>query len=328
MLQSTTIHPTINSTISISKDISFFSDDNDEILTPTSPDYTPINEQTISSLQVDSITPMEIETSDKPTKYMSFLSEDDNENNKLVPSVLTQEYISPLQFNEPLHNDNNYISQSSDKSSSLLSTEELSSNKQIETISENIQDSLLNKKDQSSIPVNILDSNRIQIVLRLLNILTQVPEYLKPLRLVRRRIQKKKLPEEQVTVSIEKTDTTANDISKSQLSLRMEEQPMDTTSNDTLETQVSLQREEQPKSIEETHEIISSELHEETQTSGEENRFNGKLAHYESFKNKFLFYFLEQLTIIDESSTRLKSQESMVILFYLNNVFISSYFFL
>jgi hypothetical protein len=311
---------------------------------------------------------MEIEPSDKPTKYMSFLSEDDDDDdNKLVPSAFTQEYISPLELNKPplnKDNDDNHKSQWSDKSSSLSSTidihttdvfqrtssstEDSSSNKQIETISENIQASLLNKKDQSSISVNSLDSNRIQIVLRLLHVLTQVPETFKPLRLVRRRIQQKEIPKEQVTVSTDKTDaivteipehstleqpkfieemdTKINDISETQVSLEREEQSnsieeIHTAINETPKNQVSTSIEEQLMPNEETHETISSELHEVLQTSDEENCFHGKSTLYKSFKDRFLFYFVEQLAMINESSMISTSQESVVILFYLNNFF-------
>ena len=222
ILQPSTTHPKTKSSISftpkpinsISKDILFFSDDdNEDKLSPTTspiierqPAYTRlVNEPTTSSLQVDSIIPMEYQTSDTPTKYMSFLSEDDDDN-KSLPSVSTsivaqqsinQEYISPLEWNESTpdkDNDDTYKTQSSDKHSSpipilitdvfqqsLSSTEDSLSNKQIETISENIQDTLLIEKDRttSTIPVNTLDSNRLKIVLRLLHVLTQVPVPLK-----------------------------------------------------------------------------------------------------------------------------------------------------
>jgi len=370
ILQSTTIHSEINSTISIGNDITFFSDDdNEEILQrklpPSSPLYTPIieqqllvNEQNSYSLQVDSIIPMEVEISDKPTKYMSFLSEDDD--NELVPSLSTQEYISPLELNKSFLNDNNHKSQLSDKSSS--------SNKQIETISKNIQDSLLNKKDQSS----ILDSNRIQIVLRLLNVLTQIPENFKPLRLVRRRNRQKKILEKQVIVStekinipiteilehpkfIEEINTTVNDVSEPQVSLQMEEQPMfaeemDTTIfnipitqgssqvkeqaeasemiNKRLEDQVSTSIVEQLTPNEEDHDVRKNEtISSESQISAEDNRCDGKLTVYIIFKNTFLFDFLEQLAIINKSSTISTSQESTVILFYLNNFFFFYYSF-
>jgi len=308
---------------------------------------------------------MEVEISDKPTKYMSFLSEDDD--NELVPSLSTQEYISPLELNKPFLNDYNHKSQLSDKPSS--------SNKQIETISENIQDSLLNKKDQS----NILDSNRIQIVLRLLNVLTQIPENFKPLRLVRHRTRQKKIPEEQVILStekpnipiteilkhpkfIEEMNTRVNDILEPQVSLQVEEEPMyardiDITINEIPETlaslpmkerpevteeihvminerpedQVSTSMEEQPALKEENHDVrendtIDSELHEELQPYAEDNRYDGKLTVYISFKHTFLFYFLEQLAIINKSSTISAPQESTVIVFYLNNILFLLFF--
>jgi hypothetical protein len=292
---------------------------------------------------------MEVETLDIQTKYMSFLSEDDD--NELVPSLSTQEYISPLELNKPFLNDNNHKSQLSDKSSS--------SNKQIETISKNIQDSLLNKKYQSS----ILDSNRIQIVLRLLNILTQIPENLKPLRLVRRRNRQKKILEKQVIVSTEQTNipiteilehpkfieeinTTVNEVSEPQNSLQsMSAEEMDTTIFNIPKTQGSLQVKEQAEASEminkrledqvstsiveqltpneEDHDVRENEtISSESQISAEDNRCDGKLTVYIIFKNTFLFDFLEQLAIINKSSTISTSQESTVILFYLNHFFL------
>ncbi|CAF3583627.1 unnamed protein product [Rotaria sordida] len=290
---------TINSTISIidkpiesiSNNISFFSDDENlqETLSPIIEQQSIfnslINQNTISSLQVDSITPMDIETSYKPTKYMSFLSEDDddnnnNNNNKSLTSISTslteqqsnnQEYISSLDFNQSIINNK---LQSSDKQSithfpttdvleqSLSSTEDLSSNRPIETISENIQDSLLNDKHQtttsSSNIVNILDSNHIQIVLRLLNTLTQIPVPLKPLRLVHRRSQRKKNSEEQASMLIDnksndkKEDTTIIQLSEQSTFEQIEQQPksiveISTPINDILDNQVSISTEEESK---------------------------------------------------------------------------------
>lgn len=206
---------------------------------------------------------MEIETFDKPTKYMSFLSEDDEETNKLEPSRYTQEYISPVKLNKPSSNYDKHKSQTSDRplSSTIHFTttavlqqtlsspeEDLSSNNTIETISENIQDSLLNKEDRSTPPINILDSNRTQIVLRLLHVLTQVPVPLKPLRLVRRRIQQKKILQQQTTVSTDKIDAMVTEtpvhVVTSEPSKLIEE--VNLIVNDTPQTQV----EEQPKSVE------------------------------------------------------------------------------
>ncbi|CAF2731689.1 unnamed protein product [Rotaria sp. Silwood2] len=295
-------------TKSISNALCFFSDDENvqETLSPI------IKQQSRStSLHVDSITPMDIETFEKPTKYMSFLSEDDDDdhNNKSHTFISTsftkqksinQEYISSLDSNQSIINSDNYKLQSTDKQlithisttdvlqQSLSSIEDLSSNKQIETISENFQDSLLNDKQQttSSNIVNTLDSNRIQIVLRLLNVLTQIPVPLKPLRLVRRRIRQKKKAEEQISIladnksndreedttiiqlpehsnfeqmvqqpkPIAKINTIIDDIPDSQVFIPVEDEPKDSKENtisinEISNDQVSISMEEHSKSI-------------------------------------------------------------------------------
>jgi hypothetical protein len=291
-----------NSTITISKRISFLSEDENEMVSPV------IEQQTMNSLQVDSIIPMEIETLNKRTTYMSFLSEDDDENNKSISSMSTQEYIYPLDLNKSTVHEDIHSSQVTDQPSSIVL-------QQIEPIPENIQDSLTTTS--SSISVNTLDSNRIQIVLRLLNVLTHIPVPVKPLRLVRRRIQQKMIPEEQVIVSIEnQTDNKKTDSSITEIP---EQSEMMDENNTILENQVPQSIEERLKSSEEIHHVeennivtnqlhtfveenrdvqenntIVSEVHEEPQTSVEESSLN------------------EQSAIIKESSVIPIPQESTV----------------
>jgi hypothetical protein len=357
ILQTPIIHREINSSISIiptptksiSNNISFLSDDdNDERLPPSSsPVFTPIlehqakptssiNEPTISSLHVDSITPMEIEISDKPTKYMSFLSEDDDD--KSGPSVfnpvieqpfINQEYISPSECNEPIldiDNDDYHTSQSSDIHSSLSSTihtptiDELqqplsvnrhsSSNIQVETIIENIQDSLLNENDSapSSIPPNTLDSNRTKIVLHLLHFLTQTPVPLKRLRLVRRRIQQKQIPEEQVVLS---TEDESDHEKTPTINTETPEQPKpieenSTTIDELSDNRISLSFEEQLESTEEIHTIVSEALEdqlflpmEELSQSIQENTTTNN----ETLEDQMSMLMVESLKPTEESHT-------------------------
>ena len=258
---------------------------------------------------------MEIETLDRPTKYMSFLSEDDDD--KTIPSVVTpdnkqqfinQEYIIPLESIKisstipPINT--NVLPQSP------LVPEDPFSNVEVEKISENNQDSLLTEEDQttSSVPINILDSNRIEIVLRLLHFLTQSPIPLKRLRLIRRRIQQKQIPEEQLTISTvyeeipttvteitryadleqlestEKSDTMTTEISDSQVSLPFEEhlestEESDITITEIPEDQVVLPMEEPSQSTEESNtpihdtleDLVSILMEEPSQSTEESN---------------------------------------------------------
>ncbi|CAM4897953.1 unnamed protein product [Rotaria socialis] len=170
---------------------------------------------TLSTLQVDHITAMDVDTLDKPTKYMSCLSEDDDDNRSLTPistpinerQPIYQEYISPLDLNPPIFNNETTIeTQSSDKQIPMdtviadLVQAPLLSNPQVEPMSENDQNSSSNDNIQteSSIVVNTLDSNRIKIISHLLNILTQPPIPLKRLRLIQCRIKDKTIPETQI----------------------------------------------------------------------------------------------------------------------------------
>ncbi|CAF5223528.1 unnamed protein product, partial [Rotaria magnacalcarata] len=86
----------------------------------------------------------------------------------------------------------------------------LLSNPQVETMSENDQNSSSNGNIQteSSIIANTLDSNRIKIISHLLNILTQPPIPLKRLRLIQCRTKDKTIPEKQITLL---RDNTSND---------------------------------------------------------------------------------------------------------------------
>ncbi|CAF2139577.1 unnamed protein product [Rotaria magnacalcarata] len=180
---------------------------------------------TLSTLQVDSITAMDVDTSNKPTKYMSCLSEDDDDNRSLTPistpinerQPIYQEYISPLDLNSPIFNNETTIeTQSSDKQIPMdtviadLVQAPLLSNPQVETMSENDQNSSSNGNIQteSSIIANTLDSNRIKIISHLLNILTQPPIPLKRLRLIQCRTKDKTIPEKQITLL---RDNTSND---------------------------------------------------------------------------------------------------------------------
>jgi hypothetical protein len=198
---------------------------------------------------------------------MSSLSEDDDDNESLPTAsasivahpYVDQEYSSPLKLNESIL-DNKYKSHSSDKYPTtipILTTDILQ-----KSLS-STEDSLLNEKDRSILtsPVNILDSNRIEIVLRLLHVLTQVPICFKPLRLVRRRIQQKKISKEQIAVLIEdkpsntSQDTIAIEIFEHLVPKPVEEQSnfieaISTTINIVPEYSLTVPMEEQSKSTE------------------------------------------------------------------------------
>ena len=237
-----------NSTITITRTISFFSDDESPQKLPSvTKQQIPVNQQRSNLLHMDSITPMEIETLNQRTHYMSSLSEDDDENNRSVSSMSTQEYISPLTFNEPL------------------------SNEQVEVISHRIPDSRTKtdnriSKVSSSIPLN---PNHRQIVLRLLNFLTQPPVPLEHLRLIHRRTPKKPIPKESVTVPTEKKiddetrDPIVNEISQE--------------SNTILNDQVSRPMDERTISIEETPVEQRLESMKETPRIIEDNTFIGEM---------------------------------------------------
>ena len=188
-----------NSTITISKSVNFFSDYQSQKKLPSiTRKEKPINKQTRDPLQVDSITPMEVEMSNKRTHYMSFLSEDDDENNKSISSMSTQEYISPLDFTESTPNQDAHLP--------VLSYQP-SSNQQMEIISDQIPELAAKTNDRttisSSISSNTLSPKHRDIVLRLLNVLTQLPVPSEHLRLVRRRTPKKIIPEESVATPVE-----------------------------------------------------------------------------------------------------------------------------
>ncbi|CAF3361589.1 unnamed protein product [Rotaria sp. Silwood1] len=303
-LQSSTISSTISivekPTKSITNNVSFLSDD--ENLSPTieqqSMFTSSFNQTSISSLQVDSITPMDIDTFNKPTKYMSFLSEDDDDNNKSCTSISTsftkqqsinQEYISSLDFNQSIINNDNKLPSSDKQSITHIPAtdtlqQSLSSNKQIETIVENTQDSLINDKQQttSSNIVNTLDSNRIQILLRLLNVLTQIPVPLKPLRLVRRRIRHKKNSEKQVSVltsnksNDEKEETTLIQLSEHSTSEQIEQESkaiseIITTINNIPVNELSIPMEEEPKDSKENITVTDEITSEQVSVSMEEH---------------------------------------------------------
>ena len=231
--------PNTNSTITVSKEISFFSDDetSQEMIPPTSLVSTPILEQpAIVSEQMDSITPMDVELPPTTTKYISTLSEDDEENSPIVSS--------PLKSNKvPFR----YQPQPSDKTSSLK--------KSNEPIRKNTKD----QRTKSIITKDTLDSKRIQIVFRLLNVLIQVPVPLKPLRLVRRRIKQKPIPEEQVNLSTDDENIETPPI-------QILEQPKIIEHMDTTE-EVTTPVEEIKKTSEEEHHDISQTEVQEVDTS-------------------------------------------------------------
>jgi hypothetical protein len=286
----------------------------------------------MNSLQVDSIIPMEVEILNKRTTYMSFLSEDDDENNKSISSMSTQEYISPLKLNKPTVQEDIHSSQVMDQSSSIVL-------QPIEPIPENIQ---LNTKDQtttsSSISVNTLDSHRIQIVLRLLNVLTHVPVPLKPLRLVRRRIRQKPIPQKidssvaDIPEQSEAMDEN-NTILENQVSINMEEPTKSIEEiNQISENQVPPSIEEQLKPSEEIHDaeesnIVNNQLPEQLQTFVEENhdvQENNTIVNKELEESQTSVEessLNEQSAIIKESSVISIPQESIVRLTDLNNLF-------
>jgi hypothetical protein len=305
---------------------------------------------------------MEHETSNTPTKYISSLSEDDDDNESLPTAsasigahpYVDQEYGSSLKLNESIldkDNDNKYKSHSSDKhptttpilttdilQKSLSSTEDSLSNNQIEIITESIQDSFFNEKDRSipTTPVNILDSNRIEIVLRLLHVLTQVPISLKPLRLVRRRIQQKKISKEQITIPIEdkpdntNQDTIAIEIVEHLVRKPVEEQlnfneAISTAINIAPECSFTVPMEEQSKSTETINKTLeiqvskSAEVHlkpiEKNNTTAvklpapdqieEQSKFIEEVNTilHETPKDSFSILMEEQSTLADENDT-------------------------
>jgi hypothetical protein len=297
---------------------------------------TPVIKQTMNSLQVDSIIPMEVEILNTRTTYMSFLSEDDDENNKSISSMSTQEYISPLKLNKPPAQEDIYSSQVMDQSSSIVL-------QPIEPIPENIQ---LNTKDQtttsSSISVNTLDSHRIQIVLRLLNVLTHVPVPLKPLRLVRRRIRQKTIPKKidssvaDIPEQSEAMDEN-NTILENQVSINMEEPTKSIEEiNQISENKVPPSIEEQLKPSEEIHDveqsnIVNNQSSEQLQTFVEENhdvQENNTIVNEEPQTSVEESSLNEQSAIIKESSVISIPQESIVRLTDLNNLFFYYFFFL
>ncbi|CAF0787771.1 unnamed protein product [Adineta steineri] len=238
----------------ISKNISFFSDDdNEEAIQNKLPPVLSTHEQINSSLlQVDSITPMEYDIPDKSTKYMSCLSEDDDDNKSLsststsitVQQPIHQEYMPRLDLNESNINKDDNQSQAS-----VLSTIPISTTDVLSQSLSSIEDSQPNKQEETvqddnnhTQPTNTLDPSHTKIVLRLLHVLTQLPTAFKPLRPIRRRIQQKTMPEKHITTLTEENsanetiDTTVTEIPVD-LVREIEEQTC-TITNDLPENQI------------------------------------------------------------------------------------------
>ncbi|CAF4257618.1 unnamed protein product, partial [Adineta steineri] len=244
----------------ISKHISFFSDDdNEEAIQNKLPPVLFTHEQINSSLlQVDSITPMEYDIPDKSTKYMSCLSEDDDDNKSLsststsmtIQQPIHQEYMPRLDLNESNVNKDDDQSQSSVLSTIPISTTDVLSQSlsSIEDSQPNKQEETIQDDNNHTEPTNTLDPNHTKIVLRLLHVLTQLPTAFKPLRPIRRRIQQKTMPEKHITTLTEENsanetiDTTVTEIPTDPIH-EMEEQTCAIT-NDLPENQISTTVEE------------------------------------------------------------------------------------
>ncbi|CAF0899728.1 unnamed protein product [Adineta steineri] len=238
---------------------SFNDDDNEEAIQNKLPPVLSTHEQINSSLlQVDSITPMEYDIPDKSTKYMSCLSEDDDDNKSLsststsmtVQQPIHQEYMPRLDLNESNVNKDDDQSQSS-----VLSTIPISTTDVLSQSLSSIEDSQPNKQEETvqddnnhTQPTNTLDPNHTKIVLRLLHVLTQLPTAFKPLRPIRRRIQQKTMPEKHITTLTEENsaneaiDTTVAEIPADPVR-EIEEQTC-TITNDLPENQISTTMEE------------------------------------------------------------------------------------
>ncbi|CAF0961905.1 unnamed protein product [Adineta ricciae] len=233
----------------ISSNVSFLSDDDNEepsqqrlpsMATFIAPKPTNI------PVPVDRMTPMESEPTEKSAKYTSFLSEEDDDNKSLSsastpvttqPSpFLRQENISPLKANDAIPET---ITNATEKSSASMTPILSNDISQQSSSSPMEEDPVL-----SIIPVQTVNPNHIKIVLRLLDVLTQVPPPLKPLRLVRRRIQRKKTSQSK---PIDENVTKSTD----ELASSSPPAPIGTTTDSIMETDTITPTEKQAEVIEE-----------------------------------------------------------------------------
>ncbi|CAF0901418.1 unnamed protein product [Adineta ricciae] len=233
----------------ISSNVSFLSDDDNEEppqqrLPPIATFIAPKSANV--PIRVDRITPMESESTEKSAKYTSFLSEEDEDNKSLSsastpvtiqPSpFLRQENISPLKTNDAIPETNTNTTEKSLASMTPILSSDTSQQSSSSPMEE---DPVL-----SIIPMKTINPNHIKIVLRLLDVLTQVPPPKKPLRLVRRRIQRKKASQSK---PIDENVTT----STSELANSSPPVPINATTDSTMEADTITPTEKQAQVIEE-----------------------------------------------------------------------------
>ena len=295
--KSSEMHQKLKSTISIVpksptsivRGLSLSSDDdNDKIVQnklPTTPIFQSLIGQqsslkTNSSLPINNTTSMDVAISDRT---ISFLSEEDDDNN-ISTSVIEQspsknlKMIPSLEYNQ---------SQSCDKQSTNdMFTSELS-----------------NEKTQTNSSIS-LDFNHIQIVLRLLNILTQIPISLKPLRLIRHR---KKIPRKQITTLIRhQTDSTQ----ENETVIPMLEQSTFMIENDTADIQISesqslMSTEEQQILHEDNDSMINERQKDQLAVSMDEHSMSTNMMLVQIPENQISTSMDEQSKSIEEYHTSL-----------------------